>query len=51
VTVDELVRMVNIALGSSNLDSCPPGDQNGDGEVTIDEIIQGVNAALDGCPR
>ncbi|MFI5396414.1 MAG: hypothetical protein ACHQ9S_12855 [Candidatus Binatia bacterium] len=27
-----------------------PGDLNGDGHVTIDEILTAVNAALEGCP-
>jgi hypothetical protein len=27
-----------------------PGDLNGDGEVTVDEIVTAVNAALEGCP-
>jgi hypothetical protein len=49
VTVDELLLMVNIALGNANVESCPAGDVNGDGEVTIDEILRGVNAALSGC--
>lgn len=28
-----------------------PGDSNGDGMVTIDELIRAVNASLDGCPK
>ncbi len=50
VTIDELISMVNIALGALPLQSCSAGDANGDGEITIDEIIQGVNFALAGCP-
>ncbi len=50
VTVDEILRMVNIALGSAGLDVCPVADESGDGEVTIDEILRAVNAALNGCP-
>ncbi len=46
VTVDEIITMVNIALGSQPVSSCPVGDANGDGEVTIDEIIQAVNSLL-----
>ncbi|MFQ5668373.1 MAG: hypothetical protein ACE5I7_18350 [Candidatus Binatia bacterium] len=49
VTVDELLRCVNIALGSSAVDDCPPCDDNQDGTVTIDELIREVNAALVGC--
>lgn len=49
VTVDELLLMVNIALGSADPSACPPGDPSGDGEVTIDEILTATNAALNGC--
>jgi hypothetical protein len=50
VTVDEVVRSVNIALGSTPVDRCEDADANGDGEVTVDEILRGVNAALFGVP-
>jgi hypothetical protein len=50
VTVDEIITMVNIALGSVNLDRCVAGDASGDGVVTVDEILQAVTNALDGCP-
>ncbi len=49
VTIDELLKGVNIALGTATMSICPPFDANGDGEVTIDEIIAAVNAALFGC--
>jgi hypothetical protein len=49
VTVNELITMVNIALGSANVSTCAAGDANGDGEITINEIIAGVNNALNGC--
>ncbi len=49
VTVDEIVRMVNIALGAAAVDQCAAGDANGDGEITIDEIVAAVNKALAGC--
>ena len=51
VTVDELIKGVNIALGNAGLDSCPQFDANQSGTVTLDEIIIGVNNALSGCPR
>jgi hypothetical protein len=50
VTVNELITMVNIALGNANVSTCTAGDANGDGEITINEIIAGVNNALNGCP-
>lgn len=39
--------MVNAALGAAGT-GCPPGDGNHDGEITIDEILQAVNNALNG---
>ncbi|MBI4515325.1 MAG: hypothetical protein HY699_05860 [Deltaproteobacteria bacterium] len=50
VTVDELIRGVNIALGSVDLEVCPSFDTDSDNEVTIDELIQAVNYALGSCP-
>jgi hypothetical protein len=50
VTVDEIVRMVNIALGSQDVSTCPAADRDGSGTVTVDEIVQAVNNALNGCP-
>lgn len=46
VTIDELVQMVNIALGFADLERCQAGDADGNGEITIDEIIRAVNVAL-----
>lgn len=51
VTVDEIVTMVNIALGNSPIGSCPAGDSSGDGAITVDEIITATNNALSGCPQ
>lgn len=41
--------MVNIALGNQLIANCGPGDQDGNGEITINEIIAAVNNALNGC--
>src|SRR5215468_4572010 len=49
VSIDDLIRAVNIALGSAPVSSCEPADRNGDGAVTIEELIAGVQHALDGC--
>jgi subtilisin-like proprotein convertase family protein len=49
VTVDELVRGVNIALGTTPIEMCPSFDANGDRKVTVDELVKGVNNALSGC--
>ena len=50
VTVNELIIMVNIALGTAQLSTCVVGDVNGDGEITVNEIILAVNNALNACP-
>jgi len=49
VTVDEIIKGVNIALGSAGLDTCPQFDADGSGSVTINELIVAVNNALRGC--
>lgn len=49
VSVDEIIRGVNIALGTLPLSACSAMDANGDTEVTVDEIISAVNRALEGC--
>jgi hypothetical protein len=49
VTVDEVLTMVNVAVGAASGTSCQPGDRNGDGNVTVDEILTAVNIALNGC--
>jgi hypothetical protein len=49
VTVDELLTMVNIALGDTPASHCPAGDGNEDGAITIDEILAAVNNVLAGC--
>lgn len=49
VTVDDLLGMVNVALGLGPVGECPVGDVNGDGAITVDEITGAVTNALDGC--
>jgi hypothetical protein len=49
VTINELLTMVNIALGNASLSDCEPGDGNQDGAITINEILIAVNNALGGC--
>lgn len=49
VTVDELVRGVNIGLGIVPFDDCPQFDRDGSETVSVDEIITAVQNALNGC--
>jgi len=49
VSVDEIVTLVNIALGNLEVGSCEAGDLNGDGQITVDEILSAVADALGGC--
>lgn len=49
MSVDELVRGVNIALGRLEVGACLPFDQNRNGQVSVNEIVAGVNNALFGC--
>ncbi|MFI5399104.1 MAG: protease pro-enzyme activation domain-containing protein [Candidatus Binatia bacterium] len=51
VTVDEILTMVNIALGNAPVQDCPAGDANHDGQITVDEILTAMNNALNGCPK
>jgi len=46
VTIDEVIRGVNIALGNAPVSECLPFDRSRDGEVRISELIRGVNNAL-----
>ena len=49
VLVHELLRLVNINLGSAELATCAAGDTNQNGEVSVAEIITAVTQALNGC--
>jgi len=49
VTVDELVRAVNIALGLDEVESCPSLDRDLNQVVTVEELVAAVGDALMGC--
>jgi len=49
VTVDELLRGVDIALGKLDSEACAPIDLDHDGTITISEIMAAVGDALTGC--
>jgi hypothetical protein len=50
ITVADVTVGVNIALGLSPLEACPAFDFSGNGWVTVDELLRGVNTALNGHP-
>jgi hypothetical protein len=41
---------VNIALGSAPMSTCPIGDFDKSGDITVNEIIRAVGFALGACP-
>jgi len=43
VTVSELLTMVNIALDLAPVAGCGAGDTDGDGRITINELLVGVS--------
>jgi hypothetical protein len=49
LAIDDLVTLVNIALGSSPLSSCLIGDANHDGQISISDLVRAVGVALDKC--
>jgi cysteine-rich repeat protein len=49
VAIEELITMIDIALGNIGDASCVAGDGNDDGRIDVAEIITAVNAALHGC--
>lgn len=50
VTVSDLVRAVNIALGKLSVAECPAATRSGGNVVAITDLVAGVNNALRGCP-
>jgi subtilisin family serine protease len=50
VTIDDLLQGIAIALGTRPVDACGSLDGNGDGVVTVDEILRSAHYALAGCP-
>lgn len=49
VTIADLITGVNIALGRADGNACGALDANGDGVVSIAELVQAVLASLAGC--
>lgn len=48
VTVNELITMVTVALGTADVTACASGDRDGDGAITVDEILKAVDLLLGG---
>src|SRR5262245_26320454 len=49
VSVDELITMVNIALGVRDLLDCKIGDGNDNGSIEVDDLVRAIDNALNGC--
>jgi hypothetical protein len=49
VTIDEVLTMVGVALGSLPLDRCLAADTSGDHTVTVDEILAAIRYVPCGC--
>lgn len=50
-TVNEMVVMVDIALGEAPRAHCRAGGADGSGDISVDEIIAAVNNDLGSCPE
>lgn len=50
VSVDEIITMVSIALGSSGMSACASGDADSSGTVEVNEIVAALRSSLHGCP-
>lgn len=51
VTVDEVVFIMNVALGVADLGLCSAADIDADCKVTVDEVVSAVANALGGCTQ
>jgi outer membrane protein assembly factor BamB len=49
VTIDELVRAVNIALNDGTVDTCDAIDNDRNGMVSVDELVRAIGKSLSGC--
>jgi hypothetical protein len=49
VTVDMLVRAIDISLGRQTIHSCESLDMNRSGQVEVNELVMAVRNSLDGC--
>lgn len=49
VTVDDIIRGVNIVLGNESLDHCLSLDRDHDDLVNVSDLVEAVNEALTSC--
>ena len=49
VTINEIIRGVDIVLGIESLDLCLTLDRDHDDQVDVSDLVQAVNDALNGC--
>jgi hypothetical protein len=49
VTINEIVQMVDLALGIPSIPLCRRGDGDSNGEITIEEILRAVQSAIALC--
>lgn len=49
VSIDELIRSVNVALGKNPVDTCAAADADANGSVTVEELVAIVDRSLNGC--
>lgn len=50
VSIADLTQVLTILIQSAPLAGCPAADADGNGVLTINDVIAAVNAALYGCP-
>jgi len=49
VTLTELSKVIDIAAGKRDLDECPWADTDGDGQVSLSEVLHAASNAQGGC--
>jgi len=49
VTISEVIALVDVALDSAVPTTCPAGDADHDGRITVNDIVAAVHVALTGC--
>jgi hypothetical protein len=50
VTVDELLTLANVALGTASPSACAASGMAGQSQITVEDVVAGAKSALQGCP-